>query len=222
MSNFIKTLLIGCTLASVMHSYTVQADDTELYVLNVSQTNGVRPKILVILDNSGSMISGYVSPYFSYDITKNYIPSSNSDILSNRAFLSNSASSLPPFYTGLHNLSTNYQNNCEASYASLDVSPYYYVGKFRSPVTTNSRSGTTYSWGNLNNGNVLDCYADASSNNTLNRASGANGYPVNANGHYATSGAVSADFTSSLTEQYLFSANYLYYRTKTDIGKASN
>ena len=219
MNKFIKTLLISGALASITQSYTVQADDTELYVLNVSQVNGVRPKILVILDNSGSMVSkvgsvsGYVTPYFNYDNAVNYIPSSNDNNLSKKAFISNSSSTLPDMYTNLHSLNgANYKNNCNASYSSFAVSPYYYVGKFRSPTSSGYGNSRTYSWGNLSAGNVLDCYADANSQDLVNPATDEVGYPVNTANYYANTGAASTSFTSA--DQYLFSANYLYYRTK--------
>ncbi len=208
MKKMIKTLLTGLLLTSVMQSYTVQADDTELYVLNVSQTNGVRPKILIILDNSGSMISGYVEPSFQYEDSSNWIPTSNADTLTNRAFLSNTISSLPSIYTGLHSLNTNYKNNCETSYSKLDISPYYYEGKFRSAKNS--------TWNNTPNtkDQMIDCKDDADNKVLLNRSTGDNGYPVNSSSYYSTTGSVSSNFTSNIPTQYLYSANYLYYRTK--------
>lgn len=208
MNKLIKILWVGFLLASVIQSYTVQADDTELYVLNVSQTNGVRPKILVILDNSGSMISGYVSPYFSYEKSSTWIPTSNIDTLTNRAFLTSDIATLPSIYTGLHSLSKNYKNNCEASYSNFDVSPYYYAGKFRAEKNS--------TWNNTPNttDQVIDCKYDADNKILLNRSTGDNGYPVNTSSYYSTTATVSNSFTSTLQTQYIYSANYLYYRTK--------
>jgi type IV pilus assembly protein PilY1 len=213
MNKFIKTLLISSALACVTQSYTVQADDTELYVLNVSQTNGVRPKILIILDNSGSMMD-YVTPYFSYDNSMNYVPSNNSYSLNKySAFFSNN--SLPGMYSydrnGVRSFSFSsgiYKNNCNASY----LSTFPYVGKFRSPNAS--------TWNNSpQNNQIIDCKADADGKDTINPATGDIGYPANNASHYATSGDSSSNFTSSLSNQNLFSVNYLYYRTKLTSAK---
>lgn len=214
MNSVIKTLLIGCTLTSIMQSYTVQADDTELYVLNVSETNGVRPKILIILDNSGSMVgyttststSGYVTPYFDYDSTVNYVPSLNDDGLNQySAFLLNN-SALPNMYKDLGLRLTKYKNNCAASYSSS----FPYQDKFRSP--NNSKWDT-----NPTSNQRIDCKADVDGKLSGNPATGTAtvdvGYPVNTSSYYSTSATPSTSFTSA-SNYYLFSANYLYYKTK--------
>lgn len=211
MNSVIKTLLIGCTLTSIMQSYTVQADDTELYVLNVSQTNGVRPKILIILDNSASMVSkvgnvsGYVTPYFNYDNSINYIPSSNGNSLAKKAFLS-STTTLPDMYSGLHSLQTSYNNNCNASY----VSTFPYLDKFRSPNSSKWDS-------NPISGQRIDCKSDVDNKDPVNPSTGTAtvdvGYPVNNSSYYSITSTPSTSFTSA-NSYYLFSANYLYYKTK--------
>lgn len=220
MKKIISIILWGLLFAGIMQSYTAQADDTELYVLNVAQANGIRPKILVILDNSGSMKdTNTVTPYFSYNANTNYIPTVLDEATYRKhAFLTDSSTTYPSISNSY------YLNNCNASYASgflYDVFKQYYVPQSTDQcISYSRRTGacrqyqTIDTWGTPGNGSgAIDCASDVSALSLTNPGSDDVGYPVDdgATG-YASSGAASSQFGSG--SYYLYTENYLYYRTK--------
>ncbi len=65
-----KLLKIGLLLASAIATWAV-ADDTELFVTEISARTGYRAKVLVIFDTSGSM-GDTLTVKVPYDPTKKY------------------------------------------------------------------------------------------------------------------------------------------------------
>jgi type IV pilus assembly protein PilY1 len=220
MNKLIKTLLMGLLLTSVMQSYTVQADDAELYVLNVSQVNNVKSKVLIVIDNSGSMELSYLTPQEQYDSAKNYIPLDILNDYRNRIYFNytntSSGSNIPHDF--LWNYSdqagwySNY-NNCNSvvssGYGFTDLK-YWQSGWLS--LSTNSL--------NAANSKHLDCSLDISLLSTVNPATGDNGYPrKGSNSEYTTDINNAKTFNSAQYDAY--TANYLYYRTRAYAAKKS-
>lgn len=215
MRNFIKAILIGILISTVVHSNTVFADDTELYVLDLSTQAGVQPRVMIIFDNSGSMRE-------SVDASVPFTPTTTYT----KIYWSTNGS--VPRSTSSQFFLTQY-NNCNSSLSALN-STGFYADHFRSL----QKSGNKWRWQDLttNSSAYVDCQADISKSDLANPGlSSVSGYPLNGsfssmNAAYGTTGT-KANF-SSATASYLFTSDYVdwYYsgriQTSTRIEVAKN
>ena len=215
MRNFIKAILIGILISTVVHSNTVFADDTELYVLDLSTQAGVQPRVMIIFDNSGSMRE-------SVDASVPFTPTTTYT----KIYWSTNGS--VPRLTSSQFFLTQY-NNCNSSLTALN-STGFYADHFRSL----QKSGNKWRWQDLttNSSAYVDCQADISKSDLANPGlSSVSGYPLNGsfssmNAAYGTTGT-KANF-SSATASYLFTSDYVnwYYsgriQTSTRIEVAKN
>lgn len=55
-------LLYGLLISICASMSTARADDSELYVLNLSSSAGVQPRVMILFDDSGSMDSSVAAP----------------------------------------------------------------------------------------------------------------------------------------------------------------
>jgi len=182
---------------------TAMGQDTELYV--GSNQNG-RPKVLIILDNSGSM-STLVSSGYDSSITY----SQQNGIQSDRLYWSNDFYGKPPNQDTIQYVNKS-SNRCASSVAPLDTDGTYtdYLRAWRQ-----SSSGTL-NWEELNNNSQtqssahIDCYRDVNEPNSSNPGI-ADGFPENTSGPYATT--VNSSIINSNGERNLFTANFMnwYY-----------
>ncbi|WP_316673518.1 PilC/PilY family type IV pilus protein [uncultured Tolumonas sp.] len=200
MSAFLKAILVGVIFSFVMQTKSVLADDTELYVLDLSTQAGVQPRVMIIFDNSGSMDSSvdasvpftptttYTKIFWSTDGT---VPQSNSSQF---------------FYTQY--------NNCNASVTALN-SVGFYADHFRSV----QKQGNKWRWQDLrtNANDYVDCQMDITKSDMANPGSPSiSGYPLNGsfsnmNAAYGTTGT-KASFATA-TASYLYTSDYVdwYY-----------
>ncbi len=207
MKTFIKTILIASFLSFLVQSNSVFADDTELYVLDVSAQAGVQPRVMIIFDNSGSMDS-------SVDASIPFTPTTTYS----RIYWSTDGSVPKSGDSTYFSVSSNY-NNCNAAKSVLDTLGHY-GGKFG----IIQKNGKNYSWANLSLtgrnssvNNYIDCQDDITAKDMNNPGlSSVSGYPLSGshnaiNTSYGTTGTA-ANF-SSASQIYFFTSDYVdwYY-----------
>ncbi len=200
-----------CVLTLLCFSSGAMADDTELYVLNVTSDAGVQPRVMIIFDNSGSMSNNVYSvepftPTTTY--TKIYWSSSS------RVPSTDSSSY---FYAS--------KNNCHTSISALN-SVGFYSSKFLSLQSKTKRGNTTWSWSNLNKDyrdSYVDCLSDVTESDTSNPANNATGYPKDSPSSESTaySATKNSGMFDSANATYLFTSDYVsWYNNpvKTNLG----
>lgn len=217
MNKLIKTLLMGLLLTSVIQSYTVQADDTELYVLNVSQVNNVKSKVLIVIDNSGSMELSYLTPQEQYDSTKNYIPLDLKELYKNRVYFDQADSAsgvdIPNGFLWNYSNSAKWysnKNNCN----SVINNGYGFVDLMYWNDSWNAIPGLS----DVNNA-MVDCSLDVSSLSPTNPATNDDGYPARNRERTAYTIDARKSKTFGDAGYDVYTANYLYYRTRAYAAK---
>lgn len=177
-------------VSALLFSYCLQADDTELYVADIGEENNIRPQVLIIFDNSGSMSTTELEAKEAFDPTHSY--TSSTDIYWSRS--------------GIPSLSSNQKisksnNNCQASIDRLNNIGIY---------TGNARFWYQPSkiWYQLTSGydKTIDCKEDSDNGDPINQ-DGKNGYPVN-----GKSGPYQDELNSLFGSDdavTLYSANYI-------------
>jgi type IV pilus assembly protein PilY1 len=200
MKFFLKATLLGFLLSCVLQSSSVMADDTELYVLDLSTQAGVQPRVMIIFDNSGSMAS-------SVDASVPFTPTTT------YTKIYWSTTGTVPNVSSTNFFLTQY-NNCNSSVSSLNTTGHY-QDHFRSL----QKSGNKWSWKDLasTTNTYVDCQADITNAILLNPGSpSVSGYPLNGsfsamNSAYGSSGT-KANF-SSATAINFFTSDYVdwYY-----------
>ncbi|SFM60408.1 pilus assembly protein [Marinobacter zhejiangensis] len=151
MSNQLKSVAYSGLLALAGLSGTLQADDTEIF-FNTDATE-IRPNILFVLDNSGSM-DAEVTTTSSYDNTQSYTGDYSDDYI---YFIErwNGDDYLVPVAKS--------RNKCSDLLTRLSQSGY--VTEYRMAMWRNSNRSNTLRWRTANafyddTGNILECYAD--------------------------------------------------------------
>ncbi|PKF61218.1 hypothetical protein CW745_11335 [Psychromonas sp. psych-6C06] len=197
---FMKRLL--ATLLTAYCSLLV-ADDTELFVSDVSAQNGIRPQVLIIFDNSGSMRSSEEVVAVPYDHTQDYGAGSKSD----RIYWTKQGGEVPD--TGSNQYFLTSKNNCNASIALL-ASNGLYNGNVRRWVPNKKSSKSRWKTLSGNNGDLFECKEDFSNEDPTNPATtGDPGFPRSGkNGPYIST--VNSVFSGS-DAVTLYSANYIYW-----------
>ncbi|WP_019615583.1 pilus assembly protein [Psychromonas ossibalaenae] len=203
-----KRLLVGllCSFCSILF-----ADDTELFVADVSAQNGIRPQVLIIFDTSGSMKSSEEVVKAAYDPAHDYGAGSNA----NKIYWTKN--DVPG--TGSDNYFLTTKNNCQASLALLS-SKGIYNGNVRRWVEKNRKKKS--SWKTLfgSDGIYFECKEDVLNADPTNPASAATpGFPKDGrSGPYIST--VNNVFSDS-DAVTLFSANYIYwYNTASTTSKS--
>ncbi|PKG40795.1 pilus assembly protein [Psychromonas sp. Urea-02u-13] len=198
---FIKRLL-----ASLLCAYCVllSADDTELFVADLSAQNGIRPQVLIIFDTSGSMRSSEEVVLEPYDPARDYGAGSDA----NKIYWTRSGGDTPDEDSG--NYFSISKNNCQAS-VSLLSSTGLYNGNVRRWVPNRWKSSRSR-WKTLsgNNGDIFECKEDMSNADASNPATPSDqGFPKDGrSGPYIST--VNNVFSGS-DAVTLFSANYIYW-----------
>ncbi|MCP5077325.1 MAG: hypothetical protein GY951_04630 [Psychromonas sp.] len=197
---FIKRLL-----ATLLCSYCalISADDTELFVSDVSAQNGIRPQVLIIFDNSGSMRSAEEVVAEPYNSSQDYNAGSNS----NRIYWTKVGGDIPS--SGSDQYFTVDKNNCNSSVALL-ASEGVYNGNVRRWVPRNKASRSSWKPLSENKGSLFECKEDMLKADPANPATPSDtGYPQNGRtGPYIST--VNNVF-SGRDAVTLYSANYVYW-----------
>ncbi|WP_425423622.1 pilus assembly protein [Shewanella waksmanii] len=177
--------LIALLFAVVTASGVTFADDTELYVFESSARTGVRPKVLIIFDNSGSMDTyenvpdpDYIPPpgYDSdYDPSYDYSGDGFKDIV----YFSKGVNSEPPALGSDSRFYTKY-NGCHQSWHLLAQ-----FGTFKGHVSEYRSKNKTGTWQelrtnrSLSQSRIIECWEDIEIEDPINSSDyGTAGFPV--------------------------------------------
>ena len=201
---FIKRFLVSL-LSTCLLSYCAGliADDTELFVSDVSAQNGIRPQVLIIFDNSGSMRSAEEVVSTPYDNSVDY----NAGSRSNRIYWTSVGGAIPD--TDSNQYFTTDKNNCNSSLLTL-AGTGVYNGNVRRWVPNRKSSKSRWKTLSANNGTLFECKEDVLKSDAANPAtSGDSGFPKDGrSGPYIST--VNNVFSGS-DAVTLYSANYVYW-----------
>lgn len=196
-------LTIGLALS--LPTQNAFTDDTELYLTQIAGSG--RPKVLIILDNSGSMSTIVSGTKPDYDPSTTY-PTQGA-VSASRIYWSNNGT--PPS-KGTDNYFLSASNRCASSTTSLTNTGTYtdYMAAWR------GRRGDL-AWRTVNDSNgtrdtdYVDCKADIDTANGQNPGTPAQvaGYPADSGGPYKASVAASDVRFNGSNVVTLFSANYM-------------
>lgn len=182
----------------------LMADDTELFVADVSAQHGIRPQVLIIFDTSGSMRSSEEVIKEAYDPARDYGAGSNAQ----KIYWTKIGGDVPS--TGSSQYFSSSKNNCQASLGLL-YSAGLYNGNVRRWVP-NSRRSSRSRWKTLyrNYGDLFECKEDVLNADSRNPATASQpGFPQDGrSGPYIST--VNNVFSGS-DAVTLFSANYIYW-----------
>lgn len=199
------------------------ADDTELYVFESSARTGVRPKILIIFDNSGSMSTLEEGSPADYDPDKVYDAVGDSHSYQGRMLyytkggIDNTSLPIPDSPSEARRFLGDI-NGCHQSWDALDT-----YGRFTGYLREYVVKGKTGEWQEMpeNNGaniEIVDCWEDIEAKDKKNApgtSSGtgavADGYPVDAK--KVSNQAVAYNFVPPMAESTALEA-----ATKTGFG----
>jgi len=181
----------------------VVADDTELFVADLSAQNGIRPQVLIIFDTSGSMRASEDVIPEPYDSGYSYGAGENSG----KIYWTKSGKSIPKPNSANFFLSN--KNNCQAS-ISLLASEGVYNGNLRRWVPKSNSSRSRWKTLSRNYGDLFECKEDMLKADASNPATPADlGFPKDGrSGPYVST--VNNVFSGS-DAVTLYSANYIYW-----------
>ncbi|MCE0558651.1 PilC/PilY family type IV pilus protein [Motilimonas sp. E26] len=202
----VKQILIAAALTGV--SMAILADDTELYIADVSAQNGLRPQVMIIFDNSGSMRNTELLTKEPFDPTASY-----GEPNSGKIYWAKAGDGVPSKSDDNYFLVT--KNNCQSSIAPLSSAGKYtgnmrrWFAKKRTWRTLSSDKGTWF-----------DCREDVDYKITSNPASGVEGYPRNgSNNPYSSN--TSTDIFRGNDGVTLYTEKYLYWHYQNNTIKKS-
>ncbi|MCG6201139.1 pilus assembly protein [Psychromonas antarctica] len=196
----IKRFLI--VLCSVFCT-TALADDTELFVADVSAQNGIRPQVLIVFDTSGSMTSSEQVVQEPYDPNHDYGAGSNA----NKIYWTRVGGETPSTDSNQYFLTS--KNNCQASVGLL-ISAGLYNGNVRRWVPNKKSSRSRWKTLYRNSGELFECKDDVLNADSRNPATTNDlGFPKDGrSGPYITT--VNNIFSGS-DAVTLYSGNYIYW-----------
>lgn len=211
--------LATCTTALVLASLIGQAigDDTELYLGRVTAGGASRPKVLIILDNSGSMSTEVPSTKPEYDPNTTYNPQGT--ISSGRIYWSTDGT--PPA-TNSDNYFLAASNRCATSTTVLATE-----GTYTDYVTVWRASKGNLDWRSLNDSDgartssYVDCKSDVQKSNPSNPGSPAasDGYPDASGATPYTSNVADSDVNwKNVGARSLFTSNYMNWYHNNALG----
>ena len=211
------------------------ADDSELYVTEVSATTGYRPKILLIFDNSGSMLTTIKSAP-PYDAGKKYPATGKtttnwdeSETLKERFYYKLSSETELPDLSGSNYFDGQWLNCSEAKTALLSAGYYTDSIRYFSQAPQDSDS----KWMALSGGSIqspVDCLADIISQNAGNEGKSVAGGQAPAglpqNGNQASpwytadlSGYSSSNVMGTKDTITIYTSNYIRLQKNTELYK---
>lgn len=148
------------SLFVILFSPLIQADDTEMFFSDMSGTNNIRPQVLIIFDNSGSMLTSVKVPEEKFSADREYTKEK-------KIYWSTSGdSNLNPY----RHLQAGSQNHCQSS-----LTPLKKFGQYTDNVRVAIVRGNKYSWAPLAwvyQTEIYDCKADQDDKNNTE-------YPIN-------------------------------------------
>ncbi len=198
-----RTRILAAALPMLLSGVT-QADDTELYIADIGAQNGIRPQVMIIFDNSGSMRTEEEFTKAAYNPNTDYGVGSDPKVYW-------SAGSMPEIGDNTYFLAS--KNNCGSSFASLN-SKGFYNGNIRRWTNRNDWRTLNKSWGK-----AFDCKEDIETNNVINAGtSHGNGYPVNGGPYQATPGTNPFRGSDGVT---LYTENYVRWSALPNTEKKS-
>ncbi len=179
------------------------ADDTELFVADLSAQNGIRPQVLIIFDTSGSMRSSEEVVLEPYVPSHDYGAGGNA----NKIYWTKVGGDTPS--TGSSQYFATNKNNCQASLALLD-SDGLYNGNVRRWVPNRRSSRSRWKTLSGNSGDYFECKEDVLNADPSNPATTNNlGFPQDGrSGPYIAT--VNNVFSGS-DAVTLYSGNYIYW-----------
>ncbi|MDO6525687.1 PilC/PilY family type IV pilus protein [Motilimonas sp. 1_MG-2023] len=172
------------------------ADDTELYIADISAQKGLRPQVMIIFDNSGSMRDSEMLTKEAFDPNKDYGESGQQKIYWG------AAGQPVPDVTSSNQFNMS-ENNCQSS-----INPLIDNGKYTGNLRRWSSKSQTWLTLKKSRGVYFDCREDADKDLLQNPGSQVDGYPINGTktGYQATKGSsvfIGSDGITLYTEKYL-------------------
>lgn len=204
------------------------AEDIELYLRETIKQQQVRPKVLIIFDDSGSMHKIDDNSTASYDPTKVYgTPASE-----NYIYYTQNGDSIDDLILDDSRKFPRAINGCQTSHDILNDTGFY-SGKVKRYKFNNSGDGKWISFPRNNGSNitVVDCKDDVDFNKKINAQNKDGntlpaGYPLNNKGSqalpvYYTTSKVDSNASWSANTVTLYSANYLRWYIENPLASRS-
>ncbi len=190
-------------IVSAMTGFPLLADDTEVYLGDLSFSTNIRPNVLFIMDTSGSMDTDVVLTTGTYDPATTYSGSCNTGRV---YWTTSSANGVAPSCSTNNYIATS-SNNCADSSAAMSSSgPGYYTGTI---ARYNIRNGEDRWQGlsSFDHTEIIDCAADYG----IHGNGGSNKYPADEydGGPYRSNATNAINWNSTGGVYTLYSANYL-------------
>lgn len=189
-----RKLAVATLFSSVSIAGATFADDTELYVVNASVGAGVKPNVLIIFDNSGSMSTLEQDAVNGYKPGETYAPIGSSNSYSGTMIywtsggIDNTSLPTPDSPSETRRFLDNI-NGCETAKIALNT-----VGFFTGFLREYRTQGKSGSWNEVRdnsgaNYGYFDCWEDVANGKPQNASGIAQGYPADVVDRY--------NFTSS-------------------------
>lgn len=205
MKNIEKTGLAAAAVALLFaaDTSTLRADDTEIYRVDEEQLGieSVRPKVLIVFDDSGSMSTMVTAQPPTYSATATYAEA----VPAGRIYWTE-GNTVPP--TNSNQWFPADVNRCGESYASLNSTGIYQGSAARWQVRPASFNRWFFLTAGVNNSPHIECREDVDSENPDNGTIG-NGYAQN---NVATALALAASEPDSAgAPAWSLARNYTFY-----------
>lgn len=200
-------------ILSVMSGFPLMADDTEVYLGDLSFSTNIRPNVLFIIDTSGSMDTDVTVTTGTYDSATTYSGScSSSTVYWASSDANGVAPTCPPSTAGRNRYGyiNASSNKCADSSAALSATgPGFYTSTIaRYNLRGSRREDRWQGLSESDHSEIIDCSADYG----VHGDGGASGnYPADQNdsGPYNTTDSNAINWNSTGGVYTLYSANYL-------------
>ena len=217
--SFRHLAVLFAALLTSLSLFPAQADDTEIFVGSNNQLATIKPNILFIFDNSGSM-SELITTQTTFDPATNYLTTASCGAsLSSRVFFATNSSVPSCSSSSWVNASAV---ACNAANTAFTTSGFH-IG--RAARYDASRSAGRRRWSNLDStvpAHTVDCQADSGIHGltAASAAKYAKDDTSNADTGYTATAASSIDWTRQSTYT-LYSANYVaWYNTTARVSNS--
>lgn len=222
-----RSLLGACflTLLGSVHAPVTVGDDTEIYHATLSASGTARPKVMILMDTSGSMtIEAVAASNPAYDPSETYV---DSGFENDRIYWVKGSADLPSPGTAAWFPAD--RNRCDTSYAPLG-SVGYYQDRVRRLQFRNGRARWRPLRDNDQSPIHVDCWEDTRSpENAGNGPGQSDGFPINPVDQFANPPTAYASSNSSSSSglfrtndlHYLYTGHYLNYKYDTTLAVAA-
>jgi type IV pilus assembly protein PilY1 len=206
----LRTILLAFAVFALT-GVPAQADDTEVYLGDLSFSTNILPNVLFIIDTSGSMDDSINLTNGTYDPSHTYTGSCNSSYVYWAASSANgSIPTCPPSTAGRdrYGYFSASSNNCADSATALAAGGTgHYIGTIaRYYDTSGTRNDQWQGLIESDHSAIIECAADYG----VHGNGGAGVYPANgSNGPYTTNSNRAINWNSTGGVYTLYSANYL-------------